>query len=108
VFESAVDGFGWAVAGSGPVEVCQDVAGPCLQRAAQCDELAQGFGDAAAEGVDHGLHHRAALGPVGFAVGSDGALIDRPGGFNLDMGVGGEQGVQPGLLFVGEQVGAGV
>ena len=35
-------------------------------------------------------------------------LIDHPGGFDLGMGVVGEQGVQAGVLPGGEEAGAGV
>jgi hypothetical protein len=40
--------------------------------------------------------------PVGFAVGGDHALVDAPGGLDLDVLVGGEQGFQSLLLLVGE------
>ena len=50
----------------------------------------------------------AAAGPVGFAVGGDHALVDAPGRFDLDVLVVGEQRLEPLLLLVGEQVGAGV
>ena len=40
-------------------------------------------------------HQLAALGSVGFAVGGDHPLVDAPGGFDLDVLVGGEQGVEP-------------
>ena len=36
------------------------------------------------------------------AVGGDHALVDAPGGLDLDVLIGAEQGGQPGLLFVGE------
>jgi hypothetical protein len=35
-------------------------------------------------------------------------LVDRPGGFDLDVLIAGEQGFQPGLLPGGEQIQAGV
>jgi len=35
-------------------------------------------------------------------------LVDAPGGFDLDVIVAGEQGSEPVLLPVGEEVGAGV
>jgi hypothetical protein len=41
VFEAAVDRFGGAVAGAGPVEVGQDVGGAALEGAAEGDQLGQ-------------------------------------------------------------------
>lgn len=38
------------------------------------------------------------LARLGFAVGSDGALADRPGGFDFDVGIAGEQRMQPGFF----------
>jgi hypothetical protein len=35
MFEPAVDGLGWFVAGAAPVEVCQHVGGTLLQRPEQ-------------------------------------------------------------------------
>ena len=52
-------------------------------------------------------HHRLAFGPAGLAVGRDHALVDAPGRLDLDVHVG-EELPQPGGLFVGEQVRAGV
>jgi hypothetical protein len=71
------------------------------------DHFLQSFRDASAERVDQCLHHRAASVAVGFTVGGDGALIDRPCGLDLDMLVDGEQRLQSGFLFVGEQIGLG-
>lgn len=45
---------------------------------------------------------------VGLTVGGEHPLVDAPGGFDLDVGVGREQLRQPVLLGLGEQVGAGV
>ena len=64
-------------------------------------------GDGLGEGVDDGLQLGSALGAVGMAVGADDALVDRPGRFDLDVGVGCKQGVEPVALLVGEQAGAG-
>ena len=47
MFEAAVDRFGGAVAGAGPVEVGQHVGGSLLQGAAERAELGQRGGDAA-------------------------------------------------------------
>src|SRR4030095_10180354 len=46
--------------------------------------------------------------PVGVAVGGDHALVDAPGRLDLNVVLIAEQGGQPLLLAVGEQVGAGV
>ena len=100
----AVDRFGGAVAGAGVVEVGQDVGRPFLQRPPEGDHLLQCVRDASAEGVDECLHRRAPCLAVGLAVGGHGALIDRPGGLDLGMGVDGEQCLQPGFLLVGEQM----
>ena len=108
VLEPAVDGLGGAVAGAGPVEVGQYVKGPLFQCAAEGDDLAQRSGHADAEGFDQFLHQLPAGGAVGFAVGGDHVLVDRPGGFDLDVTVVGEQLVEPGPLTVGEQAGTGV
>ena len=108
MFEPAVQGFGGAIRGAGPVEVGQHVGGPLLQRAAERGDLGQRGGDAAAEGGDDGLHAWPALRGLGFAVGGDHPLVDRPGGFDFDVLIAGEQGFQPGLLPGGEQIQAGV
>lgn len=44
---------------------------------------------------------------VGAAVGLDEALVDAPGGFDLDKVIIGEQVFESGGLFVGEQVSLG-
>ena len=92
----------------GPVEVGQDVGGPVLQRPPEPDDLAQGGRDVVADGGDQPGHELTALGPVGFAVGGDHALIDGPGGFDLDVLIDGEQRVEACALLVGEQVAASV
>ena len=108
VLKSSVEGLGRPVAGTGSVEVRQDVFGPLLQRSSERDELGQRGRDAAAERVDEVAHQPLALGPVGLAVRADHALVNAPGGLDLDVLVDGEQRGQPLLLPVGEQVGAGV
>ncbi len=42
------------------------------------------------------------MAPVLVAVGADHGLVDAPGRLGLDVLVGGEEGVEPVLLFVGE------
>src|SRR5690606_6610592 len=76
--------------------------------ASQGDQLGQWPGDALAQAGDELGHDLAATSPVGVSVGSDHALVDAPGGFDLDVDIVGEQGGQPVVLSVGEQVGAGV
>ena len=61
-----------------------------------------------ADGPDQAGHHRSAGGPVGVAVGGDHALVDAPGHLDLDVVLDREQRMDPLLLLVGEQVGAGV
>ena len=39
MFEAAVDGFGWAIAGVGVVEVGQDVPGSAFERSSQRNEV---------------------------------------------------------------------
>ncbi len=67
-----------------------------------------GWGHTLADRLDELGHQLAALGPVGFAVGGDHPLVDAPGGLDLDMLVAGEERFEPLLLFVCEQIGAGV
>src|SRR5674476_509577 len=105
--KAAVDRLGAAVGGAGAVEVGQDVGGSLVQRPAERDDLAQGGRNVVADGGDQPGHELAALGPVGFAVGSDHALVDGPGGLDLDVLVGGEQVVEACALSGGEQVSAG-
>jgi hypothetical protein len=50
----------------------------------------------------------AALLLVGLAVGADHPLVDPPGGFDLDVGITGEQGDEAVFLLVGEQALTGV
>jgi hypothetical protein len=85
-----------------------DTSAALLQRPAERDQLGEGFRDAATERGDQCLHLLAAAGAVGVAVGGDHALVDVPGGLDLDVFVVREQFVESGLLFVGLQVGAGV
>jgi uncharacterized membrane protein YbhN (UPF0104 family) len=56
VFEAAVEGFCWAVAGAGPVEVRQDVGGALVEGSAQPPQLGQYGRDALAESLDHCGH----------------------------------------------------
>lgn len=47
------------------------------------------------EGVDEGVHHAVAQGPVALAVGGDHALVDPPGRLDLDVRVAREYLVEP-------------
>ena len=49
VLEAPVDRFGRAVAGAGPLEVSQEVAGSALEGPPERDQLGQGRGDTGAE-----------------------------------------------------------
>lgn len=64
-----------------------------------------------ADGLDELLHQLPPAGAVELALGGDHPLVNAPGRLDLDMLVGiacGEQGLDPLVLFVGEQVRAGV
>lgn len=108
MFESAVDGLGGSVAGAGPVEVDEDVAGSLAEGAAQLAELAQGGGNAFFEGVEDGGHCLLTLGGVGVAVRRDHPLQDAPGGLDLDVVLVGEQYAEAFSSPVGEEVLTGV
>lgn len=86
----AVDGFGGTVAGTGQVEVGQDVAGAAGQRAAE-----------AAQRVDHRPQLMLPAVAVLVAVSGEDALIDHPDGLDLDMVVDVEDGIDAGALQVG-------
>src|SRR5690554_2255127 len=92
----------------GSVEVGQHVRGAALEGPAEGDDLAQCRRDAVADRLDQRCHQLAALRAVGLPVGADHALVDAPGGFDLDVLVGGEERFDPLALSVGEQVGSGV
>jgi hypothetical protein len=108
VFQAAVDGFGGAVAGAGPVEVGEHVGGAAGQGPAEGDDLAQRGRDAAADRGDQFLHELAPGASVRFAVGGDHPLVDAPGRFDLRVLVRGEQFAQALSLLVSEQAGTGV
>jgi hypothetical protein len=108
MFESPVDRFGRTVAGAWAIEVGQDVSCSALEGPPQGDELDQRAGDAVAERRDEPDHEVAALLLVGLAVGADHPLVDPPGGFDLDVGITGEQGDEALFLLVGEQALTGV
>ena len=61
-----------------------------------------------AEACDRCLHELAAAAAVGFAVGGDHVLVGGPGGFDFDVLIACEQGLEPEVWLVGEQVTAGV
>jgi hypothetical protein len=79
-----------------------------LQRPAERDQFGQRLGDAGAEGGDDVLDLGPSVARVGLSVGGDHALVDAPGGLDLDVLVGREQRAQARPLLVGEQVVAGV
>ena len=108
MFEAAVDRFGRAVAGAGPVEVGQHVGGSLFQGSAEGSEFDERGRDAAAEAGDELLHQAMATGRVGVPVGGDHSLVGGMGDLDSDVSVVGEQGIKPVLLFVGEQARAGV
>ncbi len=108
VLEASDDGLGGTVGRSGAVEVGQDVGRAGVEGPPEGDELGQRARNALFDGHDELRHQRPASGAVGFAVGGDHALVDALGGLDLDVLVGGEQGCQPVLLLVGEQVRTGV
>ncbi len=108
MLESAVDRFGRAIAGAGAIEVGKDVRGSLLQGPSQGDELGQGGRDAVAQRGDELGHDLVAAGSVRIAVGGDHALVDAPGGLDLDVLLDVEQAGQPLALAVGEQVSASV
>ena len=101
-------GFGGSVAGPRVVEVGEHVGGPLGQGAAELGDLDECFRDAGADRADQRDHQLSALAAVFVAVGGDHPLVDAPGGFDLDMIIAREQGSEPVLLPVGEEVGAGV
>ena len=101
------------MASVGPVEVPAGRSRPGRRWLAcagptQGGDLAQGGRNTFGEGVDHGLQLGAAGGSVGVSVGAEDALVDRPGGLDLNVGVDGEQGVEALVLSLGKQAGAGV
>lgn len=108
MFEPAIDRLRGTVGGSGAVEVGQDIGGAFLQRVSQHGDFPQRGGDALADRGDQLGHQVLALRAVGFAVGGDHTLVDAPGRVDLDVLVGREQGLQPVLLLLGEQVQTGV
>lgn len=90
------------------MEVDRHIGGAFGQRPSEGDQFLQQLGNPSAERGAQRLHQLAALSAVGFSVGGRGVLIHRPGGFDLGMSVGGEQGCQAGFLLVGEQISVGV
>lgn len=102
MFESGVDGLGWAVAGAGVVEVGQDVAGSSLQGAAEASQFDQRRGNSVVEISNRGAHDRSPDVFVWVTAGSDDALVDTPGGFDLNMRVTAESRTQPMVLTLGE------
>ena len=96
-----------AVAGAGVVEEREDVGGAVFQGAAEPDQFGQLGGDAGGDHLNHAGHEVTTESRVGAAVGLDKALVDAPGGFDLDMIIIGEQVFESGSLFVGEQISPG-
>ena len=108
VFEAAVDGFGGAVAGGGPVEEREDVVAACGQGLAESYDLDQAGGNARSDRRDQPGHDLCAFGSTAGAVGGDHGLVDVPGGLDLDMPIITEQFIQASLLSIGQQISAGV
>lgn len=52
VFDSAVDGFGGAVAGAGVIEIGEDIGGSSFHGPAQRLEFCERVGDVVADGVN--------------------------------------------------------
>lgn len=96
-----------AVAGARVVEEREDVGGAAFQGAAKPDQFSQLGGDAGGDHLNHAGHEVTTKSRVGAAVGLDKALVDAPGGFDLDMIIIGEQVFESGSLFVGEQISPG-
>lgn len=71
--------FGRAVAGSGSVEVGQDVGSPPFKGSAEPAGLGQRGRDAGGDGVDQGLHLGLSGSAAGAAVGGNHVLVDTPG-----------------------------
>lgn len=92
VFEAAVDGLGRAIAGSGVVEVGQDVCSAPVKSASEPDQFGQRGRHAGLEGVNEPGHDGFACVRVFVPVGGHHALVDAPGGGNLDVLVGSEKG----------------
>ena len=86
MLESAVDRLGGSVGGAGSVEVRQDVIGALLQRLAQGAISLSAAGRLWLTELDQPFHGCPAW-FVGFAVGGDHPLVDRPGRLNLNVGV---------------------
>lgn len=101
VLEAAVDRLGGAVAGSGPVEVGENVSGAAGECAAEGDQLGQCRRDTGCEFADDGGEGGFGGGAVGVAVGGDDALIEQPGGLHLDVSVVGERRAKALALFGG-------
>jgi len=108
VFEAAIDRIRRSVAGAGSGGVGQDVGGSLFQRSAQRDQLGERVRHAVADRGDQRDYGCACLAPIWLTVSVDHALVDAPGGFTLDVVVGGEQRLEPLLLSGGEWVSAGV
>lgn len=86
MFKATVDGLGLTFGSAGAVEEREDAGNMLLQGAAELADLDQNRGDPGGVGGDDLLYQNLGL-PVGFTLGSDDALVEALGRFNLDMPV---------------------
>ena len=89
------------------VEPGEDVVAAGVEGAAELGEFFQGCQDGGLDAVDHGGEGLVPECPVGVAVGVDDVLGDPLGVLDAKVLVVGEEGVEAGLLPVGEERGAG-
>ena len=108
MFEPTIECFCGTVAGARPVKVREHIPGPAFQGTAKCNNLGQRSGNAGTDRVDECLHELFPSGAVRFAVGGNDALVDAPGCLDFCVIVRNEQGLQPVLLLVSEQIVPGV
>jgi hypothetical protein len=103
--DQSVDGLGAGVVGAAGVEVAEELAAPLSQGASEAGD----FGDrAAGEGVEDLDRDPSACGVAGLVIDRAELLGAAVGDLDFDTAfVGGERGVEPGALPVGESLLAG-